>query len=253
MDIGKREDETVANRFYNRQQDEVIIKTPDDICGQGIRQRYGVYVKAGTAVAILEVEAIDSVINSEIPEHKRHRAGGCNHILDVRFAPAKVHRQIIPDGKVYTISDDTVEHCRIDAEVVAACGDYYDRKHVLHCTQPDVIAKEMRRQAAKLSAQECSTKEQLQAQAIQDLNELLPHIIGESLMSTYHVDINDSQFWRPSRQRGGLVETAAGFRLCMVKEIEPCPCSIRPYNASSVHVIRTFGLDMTVRLKLLKF
>ena len=181
LDSGKRQDETVTNQFYHRHQDEVIVPAPADINSQCS----GVYIKAGTAVAILEVEAINSVINAEIPEHKRHRGGGCNHILDDRFVPAKVHRRIIPDGKAYTIYDGNIELCQIDAEVDTACGTDYDKEHVIHCTQPDVIASEMRRYVAELSAEKDSTKGKLQAQAIQDLSELLPHIMGGSLMSIW--------------------------------------------------------------------
>jgi len=37
------------------------------------------------------------------------------------------------------------------------------------------------------------------------------------------------QLWPPSEQRWDAGKTAAGFRSCMMKEIEPCPRSIRRY------------------------
>ena len=71
-------------------------------------QGSGVYIKAGTVVAILEFEAEDGIVD----KRNAHRAGGCNHIIDDRFTPTELNKQNPEEGGAYTFQGTQVKELK---------------------------------------------------------------------------------------------------------------------------------------------
>ena len=199
-------------KFYNREQDIVTKTIPEEMTRQGMTsQGGGVYIKAGTVVAILEFEAEDERVESQ----DTHRAGGCNHIMDDKFVPTELNKQNPNDGGVYTFqslnqthgTDHTTqiresESTRyrvatvteskynaaqaeamntVDEETRTALGGtHFTEEHLLKCAQPTMIAKELRRRITEESVRDESTTKQMETYAAQDLRELFESVSGTS-------------------------------------------------------------------------
>ena len=56
--------------------------------------------------------------------------------------------------------------------------------------------------------------------------------------------------WRPSEQRGNLSETVAGFRLCMMKEIQLSNRSVRPQYPTRFQRLDFHGVRFSISVKM---
>ena len=89
----------------------MVTKSVPDELGGTKRNQYkdgqgsGVYIKAGTVVAILEFETEDGMIDKQ----DAHRAGGCNHIMDEKFIPTELNKQNPNEGGTYTFQENRSE------------------------------------------------------------------------------------------------------------------------------------------------
>ena len=84
-------------RYYNKEHDMVTKTVSDEIQRQGS----GVYIKAGTVVAILEFETEDGMVDKQ----NAHRAGGCNRIIDDKFTPTELSKQNPNEGGAYAFQE----------------------------------------------------------------------------------------------------------------------------------------------------
>ena len=110
-----------ASPFYSREQDIVNITVPADIKDQ----KEGVYIPAGTVLAIMEFEVDESKTSN--PDSQQ--TGACSHIMDERFMPVELNRI---DGSMYTIAEDCVNEMKVsDEATVAAINEVYTREHML--------------------------------------------------------------------------------------------------------------------------
>ena len=171
-----------ASPFYSREQDIVNITVPADIKDQ----KEGVYIPAGTVLAIMEFEVDESKTSN--PDSQQ--TGACSHIMDERFMPVELNRI---DGSMYTIVEDCVNEMKVsDEATVAAINEVHTREHMLKYTQPHMVVKEFRRYVTELSIEPESTSDQMQAQASNDLDELLSHVTGiHDKLSTWAVHAID--------------------------------------------------------------
>ena len=166
-----------ATRMYNRPQDDVITAVPTAIHKQGS----GVYIKAGTPVALLEMEVIDDPSDET----------AINSIMDHRFTPTAVNEWAKEDH-VYSVVSDVKDKIRPSNEMKADVQNKgYTWDHAHECMKPAFAAGEMRRYAAELSAQDDSTVDSIRAQAVQDLDQLFPYFTGDQPVAEWVAKVLD--------------------------------------------------------------
>ena len=146
--------------FYNKEHDIVTKPVSNEIHRQGS----GVYIKAGTVVAILEFEAEDGMVDKQ----NAHRAGGCNHIMDDKFTPTELNKQNPNGGGAYIFQETQVRELKSARHRVATTVEpkhnaartgaintlteetcsalertCFTEEYILKCAQPSMIAKEL--------------------------------------------------------------------------------------------------------------
>ena len=171
-----RETPSALANFCSRDQDTVTMSIPKDIQ----LENGGVYIKAGTVLAILEFE----VDESQVSKQSTCEFSRVNHIMEERFTPVPVNSSPT-DGESYAIANPDYKMTDVDfnTETLKAIQDpktLAAPEHVLQCAQPAAFVRELRRQVAEKSVCSDTTPQLMQEQAKQDLNDLFCHFSSES-------------------------------------------------------------------------